>query len=298
MSKSRCTKVPAMRENQPYLDWKKELQVWEVTNTTLEVEKRIQAGVLFESLDGIARQTVLSELTVNEITAEDGVRNIISTLDHFFSGNETKNAYNAIDDLLNYRCDKNSTMESFIVEFQLRVNKVKASGTLLSDGVLGYILLKSANLTDDKHDMVKATCNDLTYNNVKIQLEKIGLSRSVSKNVKFSVKESVTEVESPQVKIESCFYGNNSSSSYHREYNGSSSEEEFTGDQVFFSKHKSGNEYGINRKHKINPVDRFGHVRACSYCKCLYHWLIDCPYAPNSTKNSLKNKEMQSRKTL
>ena len=78
------TKVPVMKKDQQYTDWKKELQIWEATNTVLGVDKKIQAGVLFESLDGIPRQTVLSELTVSEITHENGVENILSTLDHFF----------------------------------------------------------------------------------------------------------------------------------------------------------------------------------------------------------------------
>ena len=58
MNKSRSTKVPAMRKHQPYVDWRKELEVWQVTNTTLEVDKKIQAGILFESLEGSPRQIV------------------------------------------------------------------------------------------------------------------------------------------------------------------------------------------------------------------------------------------------
>ena len=47
-----------MRKHQPYVDWRKELEVWQVTNTTLEVDKKIQAGILFESLEGSPRQIV------------------------------------------------------------------------------------------------------------------------------------------------------------------------------------------------------------------------------------------------
>jgi hypothetical protein len=28
-------------------------------------------------------------------------------------------------------------------------------------------------------------------------------------------------------------------------------------------------------------------VRVCIYCKCVYHWLVDCPYAPNAVKNRI-----------
>ena len=100
---------------------------------------------------------------------------------------------------MNFKCDKDSTLYNFVVEFQLKVNKVKASGTVLSDGVLGYMLLRSANLTSEKYDMIKATCDVLTYKNVKAQLEKVGLARSTSSK---SFKFVDMEQDSPRVKIE------------------------------------------------------------------------------------------------
>ena len=83
MSK-KATKVPVMKKNQPYADWKKELEIWKVTNTALGVGKVIQAGILFESLEGIPRETVLSELSVTNITHENGVDNIIGAQMSFF----------------------------------------------------------------------------------------------------------------------------------------------------------------------------------------------------------------------
>ena len=284
-----------MRKSQPYTDWKKELQIWQATNTTLDVDRKIQAGTLFESLEGTPRQTVLSEMTVDQITDDDGVQNIIRTLDRFFLGNETQNAYSAIDALLQFKCEKGETMENFIVQFQLKVNKVKSSGTILSDGVLGYTLLNSANLPQDKHDMVKATCDDLNYKNVKTQLEKIGFTKLASK--------SSTIAGVSNVKFESCLYGDMNQSNYHqRSGESSESEEDLNGEKVFYSENKAFNDNGSrgNSKYKLNPTDRFGHIRSCTYCKCLYHWLIDCPYAPVSVKHNLRVKgtQVKPNKTL
>ena len=111
-----------MKKGQPYKDWKKELDIWKLTNTKLGVDKAVQAGILFESLEGIPRDTVLSELTVAEITHDDGVDNIIRALDAFLLGNETQNAFTAHDDLMSFRRKPDMNMESFPVEFQLRVN--------------------------------------------------------------------------------------------------------------------------------------------------------------------------------
>ena len=290
---SKSSKVPAMRRDQPYSDWVKELQIWEGTNTILQVDKKVQAGVLFQSLEGLSRQTVLSELSVAEILAEDGVEKILFTLDRFFLGNEIQNSYNAIDELLRYKCNKGDTMENFIVQFQLKVNKVKASGTVLPEGVLGYALLNSANLPEDKHSMIKATCESLSFKNVKIQLEKVGLATSGSTSSRFSA----SQPDTTKVKVEKCFYSN--PTDMYQE--SSSSDEDLNGDKIFYSKTSFQGSSGNNRQqHKINPTDRFGHIRACSYCKCVYHWIIDCPYAPLAVKNNIKTKgtQKESAKTL
>ena len=175
--KFKPTKVPVMKPNQLYEDWRKELQIWKATNTALGIKSIVQAGCLFQALEGLPRQTVLSELTVEQISCNDGVQNIIETLDIFYCGNEIQMAFNAIDDLMHFKCTSDLSMEHFMVLFQNKVNRVKSTGTVLSDGILGYALLKAANLSDLKHDLVKATCEKLTYENVKKQLKRIGLRK-------------------------------------------------------------------------------------------------------------------------
>lgn len=286
MSKIKPTEPPVMKKDQHYLDWKKELQIWQVTNLTLGVDPKVQGGILLQSLEGKPHDTILSELTVPDITSPDGVKNITKTLDKFFLGNETQNAYSAIDELLHYKCSPTETMENFLVQFQLKVNKVKASGTILSEGVLGYTLLSSANLSEDSHNMVKATCDELTFKNVKAQLTKIGFSKTRSQG-KF-----LSEPSTSKVKIES--YYESSGRYYQKEASESSSDEDLNGERVFYS----DNKFNDSKKIKMNPTDRFGHVRACSFCKCLYHWLIDCPYAPNTIKSNLTRSTNKSGKNL
>ena len=216
MRKLKPTKVPVMKEDQPYRDWRKKLEIWQAINTVLCVAPRIQAGALFESLQGIPQQLVLSELSVAEITADDGITNIVNTLDVFFMGNETQHAFNAIDELMTYKRDADLSIQSFIVEFQLKNNKVKSSGINLPDDVLGYILLKCANLPDHKQDIVKATCNDFSYQTVKAQLQKMEFKRNDD-----------------------------------------------------------------NKKLKFLPDQP---IRPCTYCKCVYHYFVDCPYKPSQVK--------------
>ena len=178
-------------------------------------------------------------------------------------------------------------MENFIIQFQLIVNKVKASGTVLSDGVLGYTLLNSANLSEEKRDMVKATCDVLSFRNVKMQLEKVGFGKLRPSTSKFlTVPQPVT---SDVVKLET-FYGNRNQGGNYEQQSGNSSDEDLNGEQVLYSESKTPIARQSQGKFKLNPPDRFGHARPCTYCKCLYHWLIDCPYALDSVKSNLRSK--------
>ena len=68
-----------MRDDLTYSDWKKELAIWEKTNIKRNVDKSVLAGELFESLKGKPQSTVLSELTLDEISNDAGVKNIINT---------------------------------------------------------------------------------------------------------------------------------------------------------------------------------------------------------------------------
>ena len=128
------------------------------------------------------------------------------------------------------------------------MNKVQASGTKISEGVLGYLLLNCANLSEDKHDMIKATCSVLSYKIVKTQLEKIGIKSS--KAGKFTA---VSDAGNSKVKVERCFYEDPHS----HNYSGNSSDDDLNGERVYFSSKRSNfDNQQFNKGCKLNPTDR------------------------------------------
>lgn len=297
---SKSTKVPSMRDDTLYSDWKKELSIWEQTNIIRGVSKSVLAGELFESLHGTARSTVLSELTIAQIICDDGVKNISEKLDEFFIGDKVQNAFTANDDFMKFRRDPNMNLEQFLIEFKLRQNKVAAAGTTLSDGVLGYILLQCANLPSDKVEIVKATCTDLTYQNVKAQLSKIGLGKSLSSNhdtMKYSGPSTTKQHDFSQIKTEHTLYGQqyNTESSDDDHIDSYYSRRSFNNKQSFFPRQQNQNSLQSNSsgKHQRNPVDKFGNYLSCRYCSCTYHMLMDCMYAPDHVKQEWMNKRSQ-----
>lgn len=287
MSKVKPTEVPVMEKDQPFEDWRKEIRIWEKTNTILNVDPIVQAGCLYKALKGLPKTTVTSELTEDEIMSEEGVKKIIDTLSFFYIGNVTQSAFNGIDNLIKYKRPATLSLEEFFIEFQLKVSKVKASGTTLSESILGYALLNAANLSEEKRNMVKITCNELTYKTVKAQIEKVGLGEKIGQHSKFSVDKDVAE---PKVKMEQVFHTSSKNYDYHQLESSDSSSDEDNNKIFYMGQNNQMNRFQNIRKPKMNPVDKFGHVRACAFCKCHYHWLADCPYAPSSVKMEVANK--------
>ena len=60
-----------------------------------------------------------------------------------------------------------------IFSLNLRCNKTKSHGTIWSDDLLAYRLLKSANLTTRDGKLIKATIGELKDDTLKIKLTKI-----------------------------------------------------------------------------------------------------------------------------
>ena len=207
------TKVLCMNENVAYSDWKKEVNIWMKTNIPLGVNKTVLAGCLFGSLTGQARSTVLAQ-DIDKIICDDGVDFIIKSLDAFFGDDEVLSAFEAQDNLFAFRRKPNTPFKDFVIDFQLRANKVKLSGTDLSDGVLGYYLLKCADLPPLKEELIRATCDKLTLKNVQDQLNKLSLaSVPTSSSSGTSVKYAAKQVPGSSSNKFETFYQNKSSSS-------------------------------------------------------------------------------------
>ena len=287
MSKAvKPTKVPSMRDDSLYSDWKKEIEIWIITNETLGCAKSVLSGTLFESLTGQARNTVLSTLKVKDITSEDGVKNILATLDEFFLDNEVKNAFEVHDELTKYKRKPTTSYKEFLVEFNLKVNKVRLSGTELSDGVLGYMMLNCANLSAEKENMIRATCTKLDLKSVKSQLDKIALDSSSETKSSYTAAKSNAPTSS--IKVEDAFYQDP------RNWNNNDSSDDGMSDQCdsYYGYNTNGRRFKIHHKDKfqLNPLDKHGHVSKCDHCHCIYHWLLDCPYAPDHLKKRNNNR--------
>lgn len=160
---------PLLSKSKSHDDWLILVEIWRKF-TTLEPEKQGPAIVL--SLEGEAQDAV-SELDTNQISRTDGVAIIIDRLNKIYKKDELTQKYNALEAFETYKRKPTLSIRDFLTEFEKRYHKTKSYGTQISDDVLAYTLLKSANLSTRDEQLVKATITELKYDSVKSKLIKI-----------------------------------------------------------------------------------------------------------------------------
>ena len=168
-----------------YLKWKKRFQLWQ---SITDVAKAKQGGLLVLRLDDVTQENILELLTTDEIKTDNGVQKIFVELDQMFQVDVSVSAYAAYEEFECYRRPAKLSISEYCREFQQKLAKVKASGTVLSDHVLAQKLLKSANLKDKEEKLIKATVIEMTYEAVTKQLKKV-FSNHISPRLSSTVSE-------------------------------------------------------------------------------------------------------------
>lgn len=162
-------------------------------------------------------------------------------------------------------------MTKYLNEFERLHSKIKAHGMTLSDGVLAYRVLSSANLSKDQEQLARATICDLKYEDMVRQLKKIfGDSTTNSEQASAPIKvEAVFEAEEHEETHEA----------YYGAYKG-------RGTRSRRSRGFRGNRTSRGTR-RLNPADEKGRHSKCNICESIFHWARNCP-------NAYENQEPQS----
>ena len=125
---------PALREDIPFENWKKEISIWQ-RFTTLSPRK--QALAIFLSLTGKAREAVL-ELDIDTLNTDDGVDRVLEQLDKLYLKDKLQLAYQAYDNFRKFKRPSEMPIADFVIEFDRLYNRAKAYKMELPDGILAY----------------------------------------------------------------------------------------------------------------------------------------------------------------
>ena len=138
---------PVFTTQKPYSRWIDEVKAWQAL-TDLDEKKRGIAIALSLPEDGqnSIRDKVFSELTVDQLNADDGVTKLIQFMDKIFKKDELSEAYEVYVDFDRFRRSKVSSMEDYVIEFEKLYNKSKKFKMELPQPVLAFKLLECAEL--------------------------------------------------------------------------------------------------------------------------------------------------------
>ena len=160
--------LPSLTRCLSYEAWFKELKIWQ---SFTDIPKAKQGPALFLILESKARETV-SELDVDEINSDNGVKNIAACLDRLYLKDKTQTANETYDSFERFRRPDDMTISDYINEFERLLNKIKRYGSDMSTDIPAYRLLKSANLSEQHQQLARATITELTYDTMKTQLKR------------------------------------------------------------------------------------------------------------------------------
>ena len=164
------SKIPPLLSKSPvYTDWKKKIDIWS-SFTSLEKEK--QGAALLLTLEGEAEDAAL-ELDVSVINSNDGLKSVIQQLDKLYLKDKTLEKFQVLDAFDSYQRKPETSIHEHIHNFDKLYFKLKSHGTTISEDLLAYKLLKSANLSPADEKLAKGTANELTLVSMKSQLKKI-----------------------------------------------------------------------------------------------------------------------------
>ena len=284
---------PSLTRCSSYEAWLKELKIWQSFS---DIPKAKQKPALFPTLEGKARESDM-ELAVDDLNSDNGVKNITACLDRLYLKDKTQTAYEAYDSFERFRRPDDLTISDCINEFERLLNKIKRYGSDMSTDILGYRLLRSANLSEQHQQLARATITELKYDTMKTQLEKI-----FGGNPDCSVKvETVNECTYEEQQSSDAYYTDKRPSAYRpnfynsfRARRGQQSHGHFSrgnGASTFmgnrnargrsFRVHASQPKFGKVGK---NPVDSRRNITRCGICDSLNHWAANCPYNTGDEK--------------
>ena len=272
-------------------DWLFDVEIWRDFVKERLTEKKV-GSYLYQHLRGKAQETVRNEMSSAEILSEEGADKIIACLTKLYKKDESRYQYDTFGNFIKFQRPANMTISDYIVEHNLRYQKFKSYGGTLPEPVLGYSVLDCANLEEKKKELCRGTCGVLTYDNMKVQIEKVcgGLSSSQLNPAgdKFSFSQADSDNFRNQLSIKA--EPTDDLIAYNEHLNDPNQEVFYSsrsGYKKFRSRpSQSSSPYGQFQKARssaqLNPKDRHGHTMGCDYCHCIYHLYATCPYKPQS----------------
>ena len=287
--------IPLMKSCPNYSHWKKMIEVW-ASVTEVPKEKQTNCIILTLESDG---QNLALQIPDVERSAPDGsgVKKLLEKLDSLYEKNKTQRIFQAFEEFFEPHSRPHSTsIAKYISEFDMKISNLKDLGVSLPDSVLAYQLLKSAGLNEQVAQIVRATCRDLTLDDMKNAILNV---HDVRLKADGESSQSSSWVSDHNIKQEpdSAFLSNQSSSDF--------TGNQYRGNQAHYSRgYNSRGSRGRGRSFHKNPKDLgmrtnrtdpyTGKPEQCHICGSRYHFSYNCSRNGRSNSSGSSNRPSSS----
>ena len=211
-----------------------------------------QGPIVFRCLTGRAK-VAAHELSVAEIGAADGLKNILDKLDKLYLPEKNQKICAVLERFENFKRLPNMNMASFTCEFERLHNQLKDYGCTYPDGVLAYRLMKSSNISKEHEQLCRATVETAKwgYETVLQQLRKIFNDFTASK-----VESGSSDMTDRPIKLEDtymsrnyqtqdCYFGRNNFEDDQIHYQNFDEDEDYDMEPSFQQGYREPDEYDI-----------------------------------------------------
>ena len=157
---------PTMKlESQPYMMWKKDVQIWQALTTLPKCKQGLDVYMSLES-----KYKAFVGLSVDELSADDGVKSILDKLDELLMPDKDTLAYETFELFYNFRKQSSMSMVEYVSVFDQRYNKAAEYENTIASSALAFLLLKHAQLSENDVKIVRTSIPKLDYPSMKKQM--------------------------------------------------------------------------------------------------------------------------------
>ena len=296
---------PEFGERKPYSRWVDEVRAWEAL-TDLEVKKRGLALALSlpEEHSNNIRDKVFSEVPIEDLNKEDGVKTLLRFMDNIFKKDELSEAYEVYADFDRYKRTEEISIEMYVMEFEKLYHRTKKFKMELPEAVLAFKLLEGANLNKTDKQLVLTGVDyakpDTLFRQMTCSLKK------------FFGKQSMVSCEANQhkgnIKVEPVFMADEEEEAYYVRPQGNYRYSRGHGSGRFMNNGRIKGRFTFGARgefrgghkrtdrdseylgtKKLNPIGSDGNPLRCRSCESIRHLIKDCPHSyENMERNSIE----------
>ena len=280
---------PVFTDKIPYTRWVNVLKFWDKI-TKIDAKEKGLAVALSLPVNSDIRDKVFTEMTVEELNVDDGLKKLITFLDKEYKKEEIAEVYDAWSKFDKLNRSSGETMENYLREFDKCQKQIKKFGIEMPDPVLAFQLLDYSGISQSEKQIVLTGVDyskkGKVYEQMVLSIKKFFGDQMIpgtsvkSENQAIAIKQEPVMMAKSDPRQQKMI----SYDTRFDHYNDTRYDNYNENNEAFFAGNKNYQKYNqpSDRKHyqksRLNPVNGYtGRPYKCHACRSEYHFLRDCP---------------------